>query len=72
METRIHSLVKNGERLANCASDVWQGLKPALILAVAARLKPCPCYKAIRNRRLNEFFTKLWSRALAKNERYRF
>jgi hypothetical protein len=27
--------------------------------AVAARLKPCPYYKAIRNRRLNEFFTKL-------------
>jgi hypothetical protein len=34
---RLNSLVKNGERLANYVSDVWQGLKPALIME---RLRP--------------------------------
>jgi len=37
METRLNSLVKNGERLANYVSDVWQGLKPTLIME---RLRP--------------------------------
>jgi len=37
LSARLNSLVKNGERLANCVSDVWQWLKPALILE---RLRP--------------------------------
>jgi hypothetical protein len=44
---RLNSLVKKPERKANPAKDELAGAEAQLILlALSARLKPCPCYKA--------------------------
>ena len=43
----LNRLRKKPERKANSAKDGLAGAKARLILlALSARLKPCPCYKA--------------------------
>jgi hypothetical protein len=64
---RLNNLVKKSIRGWN-----WRERNPAgakalnCFVAITARLKPCPCYKTCTDGGPNEFFTKLFSRALTQ------
>ena len=61
---RLNSLRKKAPMRDFVIVVAWQGLKPdPCFQAFAARLKPCPCYKASISYSQTEFFRKLLSRA---------
>jgi len=49
-----------GDRGSNCREGNPAGAKALnCLVAITARLKPCPCYKTCTDGGPNEFFTKL-------------